>query len=122
MARQYAKAQFTMDRRQIAQTPAELSAEFRAASQEQRAARKRGESWAVPPEAKARGEVAFVDLERKYSQGGSGDTFARRMNRYGNKRGAYGKQSLGMTNTDSKRGPVPAPVAPPRATIPALAK
>jgi hypothetical protein len=103
------------------QTPAELSAEFRRASNEQRAARARGEAWACPPEQKPKGQRAFVDLERAYSSGGDGNQFARSQNRTGNRRGAYGKHALGTINRDPSRGPVPAPVTT-RPTIPALAK
>ena len=75
----------------------------------------------TPVEAKPRGEIAYVDLERQYSQGGDANAMARRMNRTGNRRGAYPKSALGQTNHDPSRGPVPAPVAP-RQTVPALAK
>jgi hypothetical protein len=92
------------------QTPAELSAEYRATSQATRAAR-----------AQAPGPIAYVDLERKYSQGGDANAMARRMNVTGNRRGAYSRQSLGQVNRDISRGPVPKPVAT-RATIPALSK
>jgi len=92
------------------QTPAQLSAEYRATSQATRAAR-----------AQAPGPIAYVDLERKYSQGGDANAMARRMNVTGNRRGAYSRQSLGQVNRDPSRGPVPAPVAT-RPTIPALAK
>jgi len=93
------------------QTPEQLSAEYRATSQATRAAR-----------AQAPGPIAYVDLERKYSQGGDGNAFARRMNRTGNRHGAYSRQSLGQVNRDETRGPVPAPVTTPRPTIPALGK
>ena len=83
----------------------QLARDFIAASNAERAARARGEAWATRPENKPRGKVAYVDLERMYSQGGNADTFARRMARTGNRRGAYSKQSLGMTNRDPSRGP-----------------
>ena len=104
------------------QTPAELSRQFREQSQLQRAARKRGEAWATPPERRPGGERAYVDIERAYSQGGDGNTFARRMMQTGNRRGAYSKQSLGQINRDPSRGAVPKPVEQPKPTIPALAK
>jgi hypothetical protein len=107
------------------ETPAMLSASFRKASQEQRAARKRGEKWATPPEARAGGEIAHVDLARKYQRSQDGNSFARRSNRYGDTRGAYSKvESQGgqAINRDTSRGSVPKAIAPPRSTIPALAK
>jgi hypothetical protein len=103
------------------QTHEDLARDFCRQSQAQRAARARGEKWATPPERRARGELAYVDLERQYSQGGDANSMARRMNVTGNRRGAYPKQMLGHTNRDPSRGPVPAPVAA-RPTVPALAK
>lgn len=103
------------------QTHKDLAREFCRASQAQRAAKARGEAWATPPERKARGEVAYVDLERQYSQGGDANAMARRMNRTGNRRGAYPKSALGQVNRDPSRGPVPAPVVT-KPTIPALGK
>jgi len=93
------------------QTPAQLSAEYRATSQATRAAR-----------AQAPGPIAYVDLERKYSQGGDANAMARRMNVTGNRRGAYSRQNLGQLNRDPSRGAIPKPVATTRPTIPALAK
>jgi hypothetical protein len=103
------------------QTHEDLARDFCRASQAQRAARARGEAWATPPERKARGEVAYVDLERSYSQGGDANAMARRMNTTGNRRGAYPKQALGQVNRDPSRGPVPAPVVT-KPTVPALGK
>ena len=104
------------------QTPAQLSAEYRRASQEQRAARARGEKWAVPPERKPRGQRAHVDIARAYSTGGDGNDFARRQNRTGDRRGAFPAMFKGQTNSDPSRGSVPKPVTPPPPTVPALAK
>ena len=98
------------------QTPAQLSAEYRASSQAERAARVAREGGP------GQDRIAFVDLERKYSQGGDANAMARRRNITGNRRGSFSRQSLGQINRDPSRGPVPAPVAPPRPTIPALAK
>ena len=103
-------------------TPEQLSAEFRRASQEQRAARARGETWATPPQARPRGEIAYADAERAYSFSGDGNQFARNQNKTGNRRGAYPRQSLGQVNRDPTRGATPAPVAAPRGAIPALSK
>jgi hypothetical protein len=103
------------------QTHEDLARDFIAASQREREARVRGEAWALPPERKRRGERAFVDIERGYSQGGDANTFARKMARTGNRRGAYSKQSLGQINRDPSRGAVPAPVVT-KPTVPALAK
>jgi hypothetical protein len=98
------------------ETPAQLSASYRASSQAERKARVAREGGGQP-------RIAYVDYERSGSFSGDGNTFARRHNRNGgNKRGAYGKQSLGMTNRDETRGPVPAPEPVARPTIPALAK
>jgi hypothetical protein len=104
------------------QTHESLARDFIAASNAERAARVAGEPWALKPERRVRGVAAYVDVERAYSQGGDANTFARRHNRTGNRRGAYGKQSLGAINHDPSRGPVPAPVETPRPTIPALGK
>jgi hypothetical protein len=103
------------------QTHEDLARDFIAASQREREARARGEPWATKPERRRGGEVAYVDLERQYGQGGDANTFARRMAHTGNRRGAYGKQSLGQTNRDPSRGPVPAPVVT-KPTVPALGK
>lgn len=105
------------------QTHEDLARDFIAASQREREARVNGEAWAIKPERRANGTVAYVDLERSYSQGGDANTFARRtMAGNGNRRGAYSKSSLGHTNRDPSRGAVPKPVEPPRPTVPALAK
>jgi len=104
------------------QTHEDLARDFIRASQAEREARARGEAWATKPERRVRGVAAYVDVERAYSQGGDANTFARRHNRTGNRRGAFGKQSLGTINRDPTRGPVPAPVETPRPTIPALGK
>lgn len=103
------------------QTPSDVAREFREQSQRDRAARK-GAYRLTPVAPEPRGEIAFVDAERKFSQGGDGNTFVRRMNQTGNRRGAYGKQSLGGINRDPSRGPVPAPVVVAKPTIPALGK
>jgi hypothetical protein len=103
------------------QTHEDLARDFIAASQREREARARGEPWATKPERRPRGAVAYVDLERQYSQGGGANDFARKMSRTGNRRGAYSKQSLGQTNRDPSRGAVPAPVVT-KPTVPALAK
>lgn len=93
------------------QTPEMLSAEYRATSAATRAAR-----------AQPAAPLAYVDAERKYSQGGNGNDFARRQNSTGNRRGAFSRQSLGTINRDPSRGSVPKPVETRRPTIPALAK
>lgn len=98
------------------QTPAQLSAEYRASSQAERAARVAREGGG------GQDRIAYVDLERKYSQGGDANAMARRRNVTGNRRGAFSRQSMGQVNRDETRGPVPKPVAAPRPTIPALAK
>jgi hypothetical protein len=103
------------------QSHEDLARDFIAASNEERAARARGEAWATRPERRRGGEVAYVDLERQYSQGGDANAFVRRRMSTGNKHGAYSKDRLGQVNRDPSRGPVPAPVVAPR-TIPALGK
>jgi hypothetical protein len=103
------------------QTHEDLARDFIRASQLEREARARGELWATKPERRTRHGAAYVDIERGYSHGGDANTFARRHNRTGNRRGAYDKQSLGTINHDPSRGPVPAPVVE-RPTIPALSK
>ena len=102
------------------QTHEMLARDFIANSQREREARARGEAWATKPERRTRHGAAYVDIERGYS-GGDANDFARRHNRTGNRRGAYGKQSLGTINHDPSRGPVPAPVVT-KPTIPALGK
>jgi hypothetical protein len=104
------------------QTHADLARDFIRASNAEREARARGESWAMRPARERRGNLAPVDSQRIYSQGGNADDFARKQMKTGNRRGAYPKQSLGMTNRDPSRGAVPAPVEAPRPTVPALAK
>jgi hypothetical protein len=96
-------------------TPAENSAQYRASSQAERKARVEREGGGQP-------RIAYVDAERKYSRGTDANSFARRNNRFGNSRGAFSKTALGTINRDETRGSVPAPVTPPRPTIPALAK
>ena len=103
------------------QTHEDLARDFIRASQAEREARARGETWATKPERRTRNGEAYVDVERAYSHGGDANTFARRHNRTGNRRGAYNKQSFGMTNRDPSRGPIPAPVVE-NPTIPALGK
>jgi hypothetical protein len=103
------------------QTHEDLARDFIAASQREREARARGEAWALPPERKPRGERAYVDIERSYSQGGDANTFARKMARTGNRRGAYSKTMQGQINRDPSRGAVPAPVVT-KPAVPALAK
>lgn len=98
------------------QTPEQLSAEYRATSAATRATRAAREGGG------GQDRIAFVDLERKYSQGGDANAMARRMNvNGGNRRKAFSRQSLGQINRDPSRGPVPAPVTT-RPTIPALGK
>ena len=92
------------------QTQEDLARDFIRHSNVERAARVAGESWAMKPEQRTRNGAAYVDIERSYGQGGDANTFARKMARTGNRRGAYGKQSLGTVNRDPSRGPVPAPV------------
>jgi hypothetical protein len=103
------------------QTHEDLARDFIRASQTEREARARGELWAIKPERRTSNGAAYVDIERSYGQGGDANTFARKMARTGNRRGAYGKQSLGTVNRDPSRGPVPAPVVT-KPTVPALAK
>jgi hypothetical protein len=105
------------------QTHADLARDFIRASQAEKEARARGESWAMRPARERRGTIAPVDSQRIYSQGGNADDFARRhMKNGGNRRGAYPKNMMGAINRDPSRGPVPAPVEAPRPTVPALAK
>lgn len=104
------------------QSHEDLAREFVRASAAQRAARKAGAKWATPPERRRGGEAAYVDVSRSYAHGGDGNDFARRQNRYGGSRGAFGKGALGTTNNDPRRGATPAPVTPQRPTIPALSK
>jgi hypothetical protein len=97
-------------------TPEQEAARFRETSQRERAARVAREGGGGPD------RIAYVDLERRYSQGGDANAMARRMNvNGGNRRRAFPRQSLGQTNRDPSRGATPAPVAV-RPTIPALAK
>ncbi len=96
-------------------TPEIEAARFRETSQRERAARVARESGGGPD------RIAYVDAERKYSQGGDANAMARRRNVTGNRRGAFSRQSLGQVNRDPSRGATPAPVAV-RPTIPALAK
>ena len=103
------------------QSHEDLARDFIRASQVEREARARGETWATKPERRTHNGAAFVDVERAYSHGGDANTFARRHNRTGNRRGAYAKQSFGTINRDPSRGPVPAPVVE-KQTIPALGK
>jgi hypothetical protein len=103
------------------QTHEDLARDFIRASQAEREARARGELWATKPQQRTRNGAAFVDIERAYGQGGDASTFARKMCRTGNRRGAYPKQSLGTTNRDPSRGPVPTPVVA-KPTVPALGK
>jgi hypothetical protein len=104
------------------QTHADLARDFIRASQAEKEARARGETWALRPARERRGTIAPVDSQRIYSQGGNADDFARKQMKTGNRRGAYPKQSLGMVNRDPSRGAVPAPVEAPRPTVPLLAK
>ncbi len=104
------------------QTHADLARDFIAASQREREARARGESWAMRPARERRGNLAPVDSQRIYSQGGNADDFARKGMKTGNRRGAYPKQMMGAVNRDPNRGAVPAPVEAQRPTVPLLAK
>jgi hypothetical protein len=104
------------------QSHEDLARDFIRASNAERAARVAGEPWAMKPEQRTRNGAAFVDVERAYSQGGDASTFARRMNRTGNRRGAYPKQSFGTVNRDPSRGAVPAPAPVVKRPIPALGK
>jgi len=101
------------------QTQEVLARQFIAHSNAERAARVAGEPWAMKPETRTRNGAAYVDVERAYGQGGDANSFARKMARTGNRRGAYGKQSMNTINRDPSRGPVPAPVVAKR-TIPSL--
>jgi hypothetical protein len=104
------------------QTHEDLARDFIAASQREREARARGESWATKPERRPRGQVSHLDLERSYSTGGNANDFARRQMNTGARRGAYGKDRLGQVNRDPSRGAIaPAPVVT-KPTVPALAK
>jgi len=106
------------------QSPEQVAAEFRAQSQRDREARK-GTYRLTPVATMPRGEIAYVDRERMYSQGGDGDTFLRSRAHTLNRRGAYSKQEAaraGFINRDPRRGDVPAPVVAPKPTIPALGK
>ncbi len=104
------------------QTHADLARDFIRASQAEKEARARGESWAMRPARERRGTIAPVDSQRIYSQGGNADDFARKQMKTGNRRGAYPKQMMGAVNRDPSRGAVPAPVEAPRPTVPILAK
>jgi hypothetical protein len=105
------------------QTPEDVAREFREQSQRDRAAR--GAYRLTPTAPAPRGEIAYVDQERKYSQGGDANTFVRSRARTLNRRGAYSKQEAARSafiNRDPRRGGVPAPVVVRKPTIPALAK
>jgi hypothetical protein len=107
------------------QTPEDVAREFREQSQRDRAARVKGAYQLTPVATTPRGEIAYVDRERMYSQGGDADAFLRSRAGTLNRRGAYSKQEAaraGFINRDPRRGDVPAPVVVPKPTIPALAK
>jgi hypothetical protein len=98
------------------QSADDVAREFRETSNRERAAR---------VARTAPGRQAYVDLERKYSRGTDGDSFARRNNVTGNRRGSYSRAEAalsGFKNRDPSRGATPAPEPVARPTIPALAK
>lgn len=106
------------------ETPEQLRWNFIAQSNAERAARARGESWATRPARERRGHIAPIDAERIYSQGGDANSFARRMAQTGSTRGAFTKREAamrGFVNHDPTRGPVLAPLAEPKPTVPMLA-